>query len=74
MQLLFLFYLSQMLCSTLGRDLDKNKTILSMGGDPMAVGSIMFIILNQAVGRSKFDHGPDLAHGPDFGHACSNTL
>ena len=36
-----------------------------------AAGRIHFIILNQAVGRTKFDHGPDLARGPDFGHAWS---
>ena len=23
-----------------------------------------------AAGRIKFDRGPDLARGPDFGHAC----
>ena len=40
-----LFFLcSQMLCSTLGGDIDKNNTILSMGGDTMAAGRILFII------------------------------
>ena len=37
--------------------------------DP-AVGRIHLIILNQAAGWTKFDRGPDLARGPDFGHAC----
>ena len=27
--------------------------------------------MNQAAGRSKFDQGPHLARGPDFGHAWS---
>ena len=35
-----------------------------------AAGSIRFINSNQAVGRTKFYYGPDLARGPDFGHAC----
>ena len=34
-------------------------------------GRIRFINLNQAAGRTKFCRGPDLARGPDFGHACS---
>ena len=34
-----------------------------------AAGCIPFIFLNQATGRSKFDRGPDWAHGLDFGHA-----
>ena len=37
--------------------------------DP-AADRIHFIILNQAAGRTKFDRGPDLARGPDFGHTC----
>ena len=32
-------------------------------------GRILFIILNQAAGQTKFGRRPDLAHGPDFGHA-----
>ena len=35
-----------------------------------AAGRIRFINLKQAAGRTKFCHGPDLARGPDFGHAC----
>ena len=35
-----------------------------------AAGWIRFINLNQAAGRTKFCGGPDLARGPDFGHAC----
>ena len=37
-------------------------------------GRILFIILNQAASRTKFGHGPDLARGPDFGHAWVNPL
>ena len=37
----------------------------------LSAGRIHFIILNQAAGWSKFDCRPDLACGPDFGHACS---
>ena len=29
-----------------------------------------YIFHDQAAGRIKFDRGPDLARGPDFGHAC----
>ena len=32
-------------------------------------GRILFIILNQAEGRTKFGRGPDLARRLDFGHA-----
>ena len=35
----------------------------------VATGRIPFIILHQAPGWTKFDCGPDLARGPDFGHA-----
>ena len=41
--------------------------------DP-AAGHIHFIILNQAAGWTKFDLGPDLARGPDFGHAWLRAL
>ena len=41
---------------------------------PGAAGWIRFINLNQAAGRTKFCLGPDLAHGPDFGHACSRRF
>ena len=37
-------------------------------------GRILYIILNQAVGWTKFGRGLDLAPGPDFGHACSTSL
>ena len=30
-----------------------------------------YIFHDLAAGRIKFDRGPDLARGPDFGHACS---
>ena len=40
----------------------------------LAVGRIQFIVLNQAAGRSKFDRGPDLARGPDLGHALSKVF
>ena len=29
-----------------------------------------YIFHDLAAGRIKFDRGPDLARGPDFGHAC----
>ena len=35
----------------------------------VAAGLILFIFLIQGVDQSKFDRGPDLACGPDFGHA-----
>ena len=41
---------------------------------PAPAGRICFINLNQAASRTKFCHGPDLARGPDFGHACSKTF
>ena len=39
-----------------------------------AAGRIRFINSNQAAGRTKFYRGPDLARGPDFGHAWSMRL
>ena len=33
-----------------------------------------YIFHDEAAGRIKFDRGPDLARGPDFGHACSIPL
>ena len=29
---------------------------------------------SRSAGRTKFDRGPDLARGPDFGHACLKAL
>ena len=29
-----------------------------------------YVFHDWAAGRIKFDRGPDLARGPDFGHAC----
>ena len=40
----------------------------------LPAGRIQLITLNQAVGRSKFDRGPYLACGPDFGHACFKPM
>ena len=40
----------------------------------LAAGRILFIWWIKPVGKSKFDQGPHLARGLDFGHACFRLL
>ena len=50
------------------------ECVYNVYGRNTVAGRILFIILNQAAGQIKFGRGPDLAHRPDFGHACATVM